>query len=196
VGCTIYEAAGAGRHEEETAVAVKVVVLADSDREVQRLIEPLSETGLQTIRFEPTGPGRENGPVSARLGRITLDRGLVLYLLGTTDRASTAAVRDELLPGSIGAVVIDETGVDETGGTGRAPLSLADLGLSDGLSDLGGRPYVVTTGGPHHHPLAGLPRDRARQVLIQLVQQALDRHQRVCRTTPRSPRPRTRRHSS
>jgi hypothetical protein len=178
VGCTIYEAAGPGRHEEETAVAVKVVVLADSDREVQRLIEPLSETGLQTIRFEPTGPGRENGPVSARLGRITLDRGLVLYLLGTTDRASTAAVRDELLPGSIGAVLIDETG-DETGGS-RPPLSLADLGLSD----LGGRPYIVTTGGPHHGP----PRDRARQVLIQLVQQALDRHQRVCRTRPRSPR--------
>jgi hypothetical protein len=179
VGCTIYEAAGPGRHEEETAVAVKVVVLADSDREVQRLIEPLSETGLQTIRFEPTGPGRENGPVSARLGRITLDRGLVLYLLGTTDRASTAAVRDELLPGSIGAVLIDET-VDETGGSDRPPLSLADLGLSD----LGGRPYIVTTGGPHHGP----PRDRARQVLIQLVQQALDRHQRVCRTRPRSPR--------
>lgn len=177
MGCTIYEAAGPGRHEEETAVAVKVVVLADSDREVQRLIEPLSETGLQTIRFEPTGPGRENGPVSARLGRITLDRGLVLYLLGTTDRASTAAVRDELLPGSIGAVL-----VDETGGTGR-PLSLADLGLSN----LDGRPYVVTTGGPHHGP----PRDRARQVLIQLVQQALDRHQRVCRSRPRPPRPRT-----
>lgn len=156
-------------------MAVKVVVLADSDREVQRLIEPLSETGLQTIRFEPTGPGRENGPVLARLGRITLDRGLVLYLLGTTDRASTAAVRDELLPGAIGAVL-----VDETGGTGRPPLSLADLGLSD----LGGRPYVVTTGGPHHGP----PRDRARQVLIQLVQQALDRHQRICRTRPRSPR--------
>jgi hypothetical protein len=175
VGCTIYEAAGPGRHEEETAVAVKVVVLADSDREVQRLIEPLSETGLQTIRFEPTGPGRDHGPVLARLGRITLDRGLVLYLLGTTDRASTAAVRDELLPGAIGAVL-----VDETGGTGRAPLSLADLGLSD----LGGRPYIVTTGGPHHGP----PRDRARQVLIQLVQQALDRHQRVCRTRPRSPR--------
>ena len=177
MGCTIYEAAGPGRHEEETAVAVKVVVLADSDREVQRLIEPLSETGLQTIRFEPTGPGRENGPVSARLGRITLDRGLVLYLLGTTDRASTTAVRDELLPGAIGAVL-----VDETGGTGH-PLSLADLGLSN----LGGRPYIVTTGGPHHGP----PRDRARQVLIQLVQHALERHQRVCRTRPRSPRSRT-----
>lgn len=155
-------------------MAVKVVVLADSDREVQRLIEPLSETGLQTIRFEPTGPGRENGPVSARLGRITLDRGLVLYLLGTTDRASTAAVRDELLPGSIGAVL-----VDETGGTGR-PLSLADLGLSN----LGGRPCAVSTGGPHHDPLAGPPRDRARQMLIQLVQHALDRHRRVCRSRP------------
>lgn len=118
MGCTSCDH---GRADGITAV--KIVVLARSDADLRRLIEPLADDPLLRVQMAPAKSATGESPVL--LARLTLADDLLLYLLGALYPTPPSVLRD-LASGAIGAVIADST------------LE------SGGQPALGGLPSVVT----------------------------------------------------
>jgi signal recognition particle receptor subunit beta len=141
-------------------------------------------------------PGKTATTVAMDFGRITIDQGLVLYLFGTPGQTRFWFMWDELVKGAIGAVVLADV------------RRLTDAFAPVDFFEHQRLPFVVAVNqwddAPRHHPeeihhaLALAPdvpvligdartRDSAKQILISVVEHALDR--RRTGLTPHHPAP-------
>lgn len=150
MGCTSSDTPDGG------VTAVKIVVLARSDADLRRLIEPLVDHPLLTVRMEDSEARAGAPPVL--LARLALGPDLVLYIFGALVPTPPEALR-ELASGAIGAVFAD--GVPRPALARRAGLA--------------GLPSVATSDlVPHQYAPSRDARANAKRPFTALVQAAID----------------------
>lgn len=175
------------------STAVKVVVTGPGGAGRTTLIRTISEITVLSTATDLAGPGAAPGAatgaggVAMDLGRITVDRDLVLYLLGAPDRERLDAMWDVLRDGMLGYVVlVDATRPDtvqEAASLLAAFRAAVDLPYVVAVNRAGGadpaeeqrvRDALDLTDGVPVVPCDATDRESVKTVLLALLDSAVE----------------------